>query len=141
MNSSASGTGLQIVPSISTIRESQEFLAKYFAPTRLIAAPFLSKTTGKGVYLKLEMELPTASFKVRGAYWALAQRMKKGLIREVVACSTGNHGAAVGPTAKKIGIGARKFFPAKCNAGKGGRLGAPGGPLEERGSSGAGSAF
>jgi len=141
MNSSASGTGLQIVPSISTIRESQEFLAKYFAPTRLIAAPFLSKTTGKGVYLKLEMELPTGSFKVRGAYWALAQRMKKGLIREVVACSTGNHGAAVAAAAKQFGIAARIFLPANCNAVKRGRIAALGAAIVESGGSDPDSAF
>src|SRR6266478_4759335 len=141
MNSSASGTGLQIVPSISTIRESQEFLAKYFAPTRLIAAPFLSKTTGKGVYLKLEMELPTGSFKVRGAYWALAQRMKKGLIREVVACSTGNHGAAVAAAAKQFGIAARIFLPANCNRVKRARIEALGAAIVESGGSDCVSAF
>src|SRR6267143_2448634 len=72
MNSSAGQASLQIIPNISTIREAQRFLAKYFAPTRLIAAPFLSQTTGRNVYLKLETELPTGSFKVRGAFWALA---------------------------------------------------------------------
>src|SRR5260370_753177 len=115
MNSSASEAGLQIVPSISTIREAQEFLAKHFAPTRLIEAPFLSQATGKGVYLKLETELPTGSFKVRGAFWALARRMKRGPIQEVVACSTGNHGAAVAAAAKEFGIAARIFLPANCN--------------------------
>ena len=67
MNSSTGQAGLQIIPNISTIREAQRFLAKYFAPTRLLAATFLSETTGKNVYLKLETELPTGSFKVRGA--------------------------------------------------------------------------
>jgi len=32
----------------------------------LIGAPFLGQKTGKNVYLKLETELPTASFKVAG---------------------------------------------------------------------------
>ncbi len=54
-------------PSLAMIREAQQFLTKYFAPTRLIAAPFLSLSTWKNVYLKLETELPTGSFKVRGA--------------------------------------------------------------------------
>src|SRR5260370_12193593 len=89
--------GLSIVPSIATIREAQGFLAKHFAPTRLIHAPFLSQATRTSVYLKLETELPTGSFKVRGAFWALAHRMKRGALPEVVACSTRNHGAAVGP--------------------------------------------
>jgi len=67
MNSSSSGAGLQIVPGLSTMREAQGFLAKYFAPTQLIGTPFLGQKAGKNVYLKLETELPTASFKVRGA--------------------------------------------------------------------------
>src|SRR5260370_4554652 len=104
--------GLAMVRSIATIREAQGFLAKHFAPTRLIHAPFLSQATGTSVYLKLETELPTGSFKVRGAFWALAQRMKRGPIQEVVACSTGNHGAAVGAPGKWFWISARMFFPA-----------------------------
>src|SRR5260370_35534255 len=96
--------GLPIVPSIATIREAQGFLAKHFAPTRLIHAPFLSQATGTSVYLKLETALPTGSFKVRGAFWALTQTMKRGAIREVVACSTGNHGAAGGAPAAGMGV-------------------------------------
>src|SRR5258708_30524138 len=112
MNSSASEAGLQIVPSISTIREARKFLARYFAPTRLIPAPFLSQTAGQLVYLKLETELPTSTFKVRGAFWALAQGMDRGPIQEVVACSTGNHGAAGAFPAKHLWNKAKNFFPA-----------------------------
>src|SRR5260370_37118159 len=104
MNSSASEARLEIVPSLSTIREAQKFLAKYFAPTRQIHARFLSKAAGKGVYLKLVTELPTRSFKVRGAYWARAQKMKRGPIQEVGAGSTGNHGAALGSAGKRFGM-------------------------------------
>jgi threonine dehydratase len=136
MNSSASEARLGIVPSISTIREAQGFLAKYFVPTRLIAAPFLSQATGKNVYLKLETELPTGSFKVRGAFWALAQRMKRGPISEVVTCSTGNHGAAVAFAAKQFGIAARIFLPANCNPVKRGRIAALGAAIVESGGGG-----
>jgi threonine dehydratase len=141
MNSGASEAGLQIVPSISTIRETQRFLAKHFAPTRLIAAPFLSQSTGKNVFLKLETELPTGSFKVRGAFWALAQRMSRGAIQEVVACSTGNHGAAVAYAAKEFGIAARIFLPANCNPVKRGRIAALGAAIVESGGSDLASAF
>ena len=126
---------VQIQPSISTIREAQKFLAKYFAPTRLIAAPFLSQRTGKNVYLKLETELPTGSFKVRGAFYALAERMKKGNVREVVASSTGNHGAAVAYAAKEFGIAARIFLPVNCNPVKRGRIAALGAAIVESGGS------
>ena len=133
--------GLSIVPSILTIREAQKFLAKYFAPTRLIHAPFISQVTGKSVYLKLETELPTGSFKVRGAFWALAQRMKREPIQEVIACSTGNHGAAVAAAAKEFGIAARIFLPANCNPVKRGRIAGLGAAIVESGGSDCVSAF
>jgi threonine dehydratase len=57
MNSTVGEARLQIEPSISAIRAAQEFLGKYFGPTRLIAAPFLSRSVGKKVNLKLEKEL------------------------------------------------------------------------------------
>ncbi|MGC1606081.1 MAG: pyridoxal-phosphate dependent enzyme, partial [Candidatus Acidiferrum sp.] len=93
-----------IVPSLTTIREARSFLAGHFSATRLIAAPYLSQRAGKRAYLKLETELPTGSFKVRGALWALAIRLKKGAIEEVIASSTGNHGAAVAYAAKTMGV-------------------------------------
>lgn len=135
------GMKVQIQPSLRTIREAQKFLAKYFAPTRLIAAPFLSQRTRKNVYLKLETELPTGSFKVRGAFYALAQRMKKGPVREVVASSTGNHGAAVAYAAKEFGTTARIFLPANCNPVKRGRIAALGATIVESGESDLASAF
>src|SRR5437016_333075 len=136
MNSSVREAGLQIVPSISTIREAQRFLAKYFAPTRLIAAPFLSTMAGRNIHLKLETELPTGSFKVRGALWALARRLMQGPVQEVVACSTGNHGAAVAYAAKQSGIKAKIFLPANCNLVKRGRIAGRGDCGERRWRSG-----
>jgi len=141
MNSSAGEASLQIIPSISTIREARRFLAQYFAPTRLIAAPFLSQTAGRNVYLKLETELPTGTFKVRGAFWALAQRMKKGQVQEVVASTTGNHGAAVAYAAKQFGIKAKIFLPTSCNPVKRGRIAALGGAILESGGGDLASAF
>ena len=141
MSSSAREAGLRSVPSIATIREAQRFLAKYFTPTRLIPAPFLSQAAGKNVYLKLETELPTSTFKVRGAFWALAQRMNRGPIQEVVACSTGNHGAAVAFAAKQFGVKAKIFLPANCNPVKRGRISALGAAMVESGGSDLASAF
>ena len=135
MNGAVGGAGVQIQPSLSTIREAQRYLAKYFAPTRLIGAPFLSRSTGKRVYLKLETELPTASFKVRGAFYALAQRMERGRVREVVASSTGNHGAAVAYAGKEFGIAAKIFLPTNCNPVKRGRIEMLGAAIVESGGS------
>jgi threonine dehydratase len=107
----------------------------------LIGAPFLGQKTGRNVYLKLETELPTGTFKVRGAFWALAQRMKRGPIQEVVACSTGNHGAAVAYAAKEFGIAAKIFLPANCNPVKRARIAGLGAGIVESGGSDLASAF
>src|SRR5262245_29936938 len=132
---------MQIHPKIPTIREAQRFLAKYFAPTQLVQAASLSRSTGKNVYLKLETELPTGSFKVREAFSALAQRMKREGVREVMASSTGNHGAAVAYAAREFGIAARIFLPTNCNPVKRGRIEALGATIVESGGSDLVSAF
>jgi threonine dehydratase len=141
MSSATGEAAMQMRPSLETVREAQKFLAKYFAPTRLVAAPFLSRVTGKNVYLKLETEQPTGSFKVRGAFWALARRMKLGPVEEVIACSTGNHGAAVAFAAKQSGIAARIFLPIKCNPVKRGRIASLGATIVESGESDLASAY
>lgn len=137
----SAGAGVEIQPSLATIRGARAFLAKYFAQTRLIAAPFLGQRTAKNVYLKLETELPTGSFKVRGAFYALARRMKREAVREVIASSTGNHGAAVAYAAKEFGIAAKIFLPANCNPVKRGRIAALGAAIVESGGGDLASAF
>jgi threonine dehydratase len=141
MSSTAGAANAQIIPSIATIRTAQEFLAKYFAPTRLTPASFLSQRTGRNVYLKLETELPTFSFKVRGALYALAQRMDREEVHEVVASSTGNHGAAVAFAAKQLGIKATIYLPANCNPVKRARIAALGAAIVEAGGSDPASTF
>ncbi len=128
-------------PEISTIRDAQRFLAEHFAATRLIAAPYLSGRAGKRVYLKLEAELPTGSFKVRGALWALAMRLKKGSVEQVIASSTGNHGAAVAYAAKLLGVKARIFLPAGCNPVKRGKIASLGAEIVESGGADSAAAF
>jgi len=105
---------MTIEPNISRIREAQELLASHFPATRLVAAPGLSQTH-PNAHLKLETDLPTASFKPRGAFFALAHNLRKRPIAEVIACSTGNHGAAVAYAAKTFGLPATIFLPANPN--------------------------
>jgi len=58
-----------------------------------------------------------------------------------VACSTGNHGAAVAYAAKQFGIKAKIFLPTNCNPVKRGRIGALGAAIVESGGSDLASAF
>lgn len=130
-----------LAPSLAAIRKAQKFLSRHFAETRLVHAPFLSVQTGKSVWLKLETDLPTGSFKVRGALWALATRLKKSRVREVIASSTGNHGAAVAYAANLLRLKARIFLPERCNPVKRARIAALGAEIVEGGSADLASAF
>src|SRR5499425_913073 len=113
--------------------EARELLASYLPQTRLVAALSLRKNPSQKVYLKLESELPTGSFKVRGALYALHANMKRRAVTEVVASSTGNHGAAVAYVAKQLGVKARIFLPENSNPVKKANIERLGAEIVERG--------
>ena len=85
------------------------------------------------MHLKLEGELPTGSFKVRGAYYALWAHTRENEVSEVVAASTGNHGAAVAWAARELGVSAQVFVPIGANAVKVARIQSLGARLTEVG--------
>lgn len=95
--------------------EAREMLSRFIPKTRLVRAFPIEDNPQQKVYLKLESELPTGSFKVRGALYALGLQAHKTNVREVVASSTGNHGAAVAYAAKLLGAKARVFLPENSN--------------------------
>jgi threonine dehydratase len=105
---------MTIFPDLQTIREARKLLDQYLPITRMIPARSLSGT-GVAVHLKLEMELPTGSFKPRGALYALAVNLARRSVEEVTASSTGNHGAAVAFAAKTLGVPATIFLPSNPN--------------------------
>jgi threonine dehydratase len=90
-------------------------------PTPLVAARSLS-AAGSKAYLKNETVLPTGSFKVRGAVHSLTVNLARRRIGEVVAASTGNHGAAVAWAAKTAGCRATIFLPLHANSVKAERI-------------------
>ena len=106
---------MEFQPDLFTIRQARELLARFLPPTRVAQAASLSRESSP-VYLKLEIDLPTGSFKPRGAIYALATNLSRGKIEEVTASSTGNHGAAVAYAAKTLGVSATIFLPANPNA-------------------------
>jgi threonine dehydratase len=122
-----------IQPTLDDIRKAQALLARHLPVSRLVLAPSLSKSSGERVFLKLDTDLPTGSFKVRGALHALATRVGRGRIEEVVASSTGNHGAAVAYAARTLGLRARIFLPANANPVKRKRIAELGASIVEEG--------
>jgi len=108
-------------------------LSRYLPKTRLTRAASLERNSEQHVFLKLENELPTSSFKVRGAIYALHVNEQRVETREVVASSTGNHGAAVAYAAQLLGWTARIFLPEKNNAVKRKNIERLGAAIEEKG--------
>lgn len=72
--------------------------------TDMIYSPAISEVSGCEVYLKTENLQVTGSFKVRGAYYKIAQLNDQDKSRGVIACSAGNHAQGVALAAKKFGI-------------------------------------
>jgi threonine dehydratase len=129
------------VLSPAAIREAQTSLARYLPVTRLVPAPSLSRLTGKNVSLKLESDLPTGSFKPRGALYALAVNLRRREIPEVIASSTGNHGAAVAYAARVLGVPAKIFLPANPNPVKRAKIEELGAKIVEAGGADLADAF
>jgi len=123
---------MPFAPSIAQLRDAQQWLGAHLPKTRLLHAPGISLPAA-AVHLKLECELPTGSFKPRGALFALDRNLRQGSIREVTACSTGNHGAAVAWAAKMLGIRATVFLPANPNPVKRKNIAALGARIVEAG--------
>jgi threonine dehydratase len=78
----------------------------------------LSEIAGGDVYLKLENQQTTGSFKLRGALNVLATLPPEVRARGVVASSAGNHGLGVAYAAKHFGVPATIFGPRDRPSGK-----------------------
>jgi threonine dehydratase len=120
-------------PKWPDIEGARQFLQPHFRPTRLIAATSLNNVPHAQVHLKLESEMPTGSFKVRGALYALHAEMTKRQVAEVVASSTGNHGAAVAHAANLLNVPAKIFLPINANPTKQTRIRTCGAEIVEHG--------
>jgi len=113
--------------SIDAVRDAARRLRGVVARTPLRHSRSLSKATGVDCWLKLECEQHTGSFKLRGAWNALALIPEGRRSQGVVASSAGNHGLGVARAARDFGIPATIFVPATAPAVKRGgiaRLGA-----------------
>lgn len=99
--------------------------------TPLERAPSLEEAAGTEVYLKLENQQRTGSFKLRGAVNALAALSPEARARGVVTASAGNHGAGVAWAARALGVPATVFVPAGAAATKRGRIARFGATLRE----------
>jgi len=86
--------------SLEEIKKARETLAGVVCRTELAYTNTLSDMTGNRVYLKLENQQRTGSFKLRGAYNKVANLSEAERRMGIIASSAGNHaqGTALGGT-------------------------------------------
>jgi threonine dehydratase len=118
---------------MSDVITARKFLGKYLTPTRLVRAASLDSASGAEVSLKLEIENPTATFKVRGALNSVRHHSQLSRLEGVVTSSTGNHGAAIAFAAREMNLRARIFLPENPNPVKRDRIANLGAEIVEAG--------
>lgn len=109
-------------PSVRDIYAARRRLAGVIHPTPLERSDWLSEVAGCPVYLKLENQQRTRSFKIRGAYNAIATLSDAERRRGLVAASAGNHGQGVALAAREFGARATIFVPSSAPATKQARI-------------------
>ena len=99
---------------ISDIEAAAETIRGVARRTPVLPAGELSRRVGATVRLKAECLQATGSFKVRGAFNAIAALGEEELASGVVAASAGNHAQAVATAAARAGAKADLFMPASA---------------------------
>ena len=96
---------------IEDIRKAADQLAGAVIRTPLIPAPRLSEQLDCELYLKLESQQYTGSFKDRGAFIKLKSLTEEQARNGVIAMSAGNHAQGVAYHAQRLGIPATIVMP------------------------------
>ncbi|WP_420126678.1 threonine ammonia-lyase [Longimicrobium sp.] len=128
----AAGTAERVFPSLAEVLVAARRLQGVARRTPLERSAWLSERAGADVWLKLETQQRTGSFKLRGAYNAVAALSKEERVRGLVTASAGNHGQGVALAASLAGLApAVVFVPAGAPEAKKRRIARHGADLRE----------
>ncbi|WP_129976181.1 threonine ammonia-lyase IlvA [Rhodococcus sp. Q1] len=119
------------VPGAADIDAAAERISEAVAPTPLELSPRLSALVGANVYLKREDLTRVRSFKLRGAYNAMAQLDAAERTAGVVTASAGNHAQGVAYACRVMGIQGRIYVPTRTPKQKRDRIRVHGGDSVE----------
>jgi threonine dehydratase len=114
---------------------AQSYLQNVLITSPCELSPAVSEVVGREVWLKLELMLPTRSFKVRGALFKVKQ-LSEGdslLVAGLVTASTGNHGLGLAYAGRVRGVPVTVFVPRGANQAKIRAMKALGATIVERG--------
>ena len=96
---------------LKDIKQAQENIAPYAKLTPLMPSKFLSELCNGNVFLKLENQQLTHSFKIRGVINKLLSLSAEEKAKGVITASAGNHGQAVAYGAQKLGFKVKIVVP------------------------------
>ncbi|MBU1091298.1 threonine/serine dehydratase [Patescibacteria group bacterium] len=103
---------------LSEIKKAEKRIRPYILKTPLIPSNFLSKLNKGKVYLKMESEQYTGSFKVRGAMNKILSLSEQEKKKGIVTASTGNHALGVARALSITGIKGTIFLPENAETSK-----------------------
>ena len=89
-----------------TLQAARQRLAPYLRTTPLVFSVPLSRLAGRNVWLKLETQQPTGSFKVRPALNSALAHLKAARKAGVLTSSSGNFAQGVAWAARELGLDA-----------------------------------
>jgi threonine dehydratase len=118
-------------PSLADVLAAEARLAGVARRTPLERSAWLSEAAGAEVHLKLETHQRTGSFKLRGAYNAVAALAPEERARGLVSASAGNHGQGLALAAALLGARATVYVPADAPEAKKRRIARHGAQLRE----------
>jgi threonine dehydratase len=120
-----------VLPGMADVLAAARRLRGVARRTPLERSAWLSEAAGSDVFLKLETQQRTGSFKLRGAYNAVASLSSHERARGLVTASAGNHGQGVALAASLLGARALVFVPADAPDAKKRRIARFGAELRE----------
>lgn len=102
----------------SEVLEAEKRIRPYILETPLEYSPYLSQLVDSKVYLKLENQQITKSFKLRGALNKILSLSDEDRKRGLLTASSGNHGAAFAYTMDMFGIEGTIYLPTTTSQAK-----------------------
>jgi threonine dehydratase len=117
--------------SLTDVLAARTRIAGHVIRSPVERSTWLSEVAGADVYLKLESYQRTGSFKVRGAFNAVASLTAGERARGLATASAGNHGQAVALAASRFGARATIFLPRSAPDAKKSRIRAFGAVLND----------
>ncbi len=118
---------------LQEIETAAQRIAPYTLKTPLLYSYYLSQLSGGKVYLKMESEQHTGSFKARGSMNKLLYLKEQQSSKAVITASTGNHGMGVARALSLLGMQGKVVIPENTVSTKVAALKAYGASIEPHG--------